>query len=101
MIIPSKRFCDLCKNEIAEGQLFCALTYPIDQADRELFAGSKAGRELFPNIRQLLQFNANAAVSLEICRPCIDAILPMVSELKTDAIRRMVADRMRLVREWE
>lgn len=96
MIIPQKRLCDLCKNEIPSTDRHSTMSYPLDHHDIELLAPKVdgTGREVFPGLR-LVTFAKPETFLFEFCRGCVDGILPMLAELKTEKIKTFVDDRVR------
>jgi hypothetical protein len=101
MHVPARRLCDLCRNEIDTSRPFPTMTYPLDQADLQLLAPpAPASRsDVFPGIAFVVWPGTANTYSFEFCRDCIDGILPMLKDLKTDYIRRWMEDRQRRQRE--
>lgn len=93
MIVPSKRFCDLCKNPIDTSRPFTTMTYPLSDSDRELLAPTAPSTAIFPGIRALLANISIESYAFEFCQPCVDGILPMLNALKTEYLRRYVESR--------
>lgn len=97
MRIPEKRLCDLCRNELVPGEQVIGLNYPLDAQDVDLFL-PRSGvtiHEMLPGLSRIPFVAKPNAFIFEICRPCIDAILPMLKELKTELLRDQLAERDR------
>lgn len=97
MILPSKRLCDLCKIDIAEGSPFIQLLYPLDRDDLVGLYPSRPDQPpgtIFGDISVMVGQRANT-YQFEICLPCGDGILPMLASLKREYIQRFVEDRRR------
>jgi hypothetical protein len=94
MMLPGKRLCDLCKNEIPAHVRYLSMSYPLDRNDHQLLepAAATADRDVFPGLR-ILTFVKPEVFVFEFCRACVDGILPMLAELKTEAIKRLVNER--------
>jgi hypothetical protein len=102
-VIPGKRVCDLCRNEIPAGVKFPTMNYPLDREDVRRLLEPKAsgnGLDIFSGMRAFAQASRSEAVQFEFCRSCVDGILPMLPDLKTRIIHEMVEHRAR-AREQE
>lgn len=96
MIIPSKRLCDLCKNEIPEGQRYSTLTYPLERADVERLLPAPPPASLGSGFLGVVLGCAQPdTLAFEVCRGCVDGILPMLEVLKGECIERIRRDRER------
>ena len=99
MIVPGKRLCDLCSNEIPSGVAHARLSYPLQPHDRELLWPARET----PIGSILGDLNAlglqPAEYMFEFCRACVDGVLPMLAELKSSYIRRLVEERRRRATE--
>ena len=91
MRIPEKRLCDLCKNELVGPHIL--MTYPLDQADHALIA---------PQLPPVPKSMFGLMVTLtpdswrfEFCRGCAEGFMPMLAELKTQAIKSWLEERAR------
>jgi len=92
--IPEKRLCDLCKQEIDLSRPFPTLHYPLDSRDLELITPKReAPRGDVFGLSTMLWGSTPNSYQFELCRGCVDGFLPMLSELKTDYIKRLVAER--------
>lgn len=99
MIIPAKRQCDLCKNNIPEGRHFCQVLYPLDPQDKAAL-GIRRPEQFDSILGDLHQARLESATyQFEMCRECVDALLPMLSNLKSEYIQRFADERRRRTAE--
>jgi hypothetical protein len=92
--IPEKRLCDLCKQELDLTRPFPTLHYPLDRQDLDLIAPKREAQrgEIFG--LSVMRLDLTPSIyQFDLCRGCVDGFLPMIAELKTDYIKRLVAER--------
>lgn len=95
MIKPATRHCDLCTNEINRGKAFASLNYPLDRSDAELIR-AEGMSPAPPSIFGLaMQMPMPSHYQFEICRPCVDGLLPMLDELKRKYLEQHAIERRR------
>jgi hypothetical protein len=95
--------CDLCKNTIDQEQAWPLILYPLDDVDKrrirddvEAAFGPLSGNPMFGMIAPMLGSLIPDRWKLEVCRGCIDGIVPQLRELKTEQIiakARQLAER--------
>lgn len=85
MHIPEKQVCDLCKAELTGPST--VMTYPLDETDRATIRGLMLPPSA-PNALILGRLFDVAPHSwhFDFCRGCVDGLIPMLAELKTQAI---------------
>jgi hypothetical protein len=96
VITPGKRCCDLCKNEIQSGERYCPMSYPLSRGDKQLFHDASPKREgysVLGDLGSMLGSQVPDAYQFEFCRACIDGILPMLSDLKSEYLKRWFESR--------
>lgn len=97
--MPARRLCDLCKNDIDTSRAYPVLSYPLDPQDlRVLEPRIEASPGEVLGLSRLLG-GRPALYQFEFCRDCIDGILPMLSDLKSEYVRRLVDERDRRAKE--
>lgn len=89
MRIPEKRVCDLCRVELTKPHV--RMVYPLDDADRKLIEPQlpPPARSMFG----LLYSVAPEGWSFEFCCGCAEGFMPMLAELKTQAIKTWLEER--------
>lgn len=94
MQIPEKRVCDLCKAEVT-GAAYVAMSYPLDEADR---ARVRDSLKATPNPYVIIGLTFDAVPNswrFDFCRGCADGFMPMLADLKTQAIAAWLTERQR------
>ena len=81
-VIPARRQCDLCKNDIPVATPCARLTYPLESSElARLIDGAQhaaaTARLLTGGIIHVPQ-----AYLFDICLGCTDGVLPMLADLK-------------------
>lgn len=89
MIIPGKRVCELCQNEIKPGQRFITVTLPMPKAERDrVLADVEKRMPKQPgSIFGLLIGQAPEMWEIEVC-DCLTALLPQLLTARTEAVTR-------------
>src|SRR5437763_3075256 len=94
MHIPEKRECDLCHTELTGP--YVVMSYPLDQADREPLAAQLSKAMPGPMAILAGMFDATPkSWRFDFCRGCADGFMPMLAELKTQAVKTWLAERQR------
>lgn len=91
MRIPEKRLCDLCKGELSGPHI--VMSYPLDQVDKA------AIEQQFPpppkgNFFSFMTVTPDSW-RFEFCRGCSEGFMPMLAELKTQAVTTWLDERKR------
>jgi hypothetical protein len=95
---PGKIECDLCHNEIPRGVKHAGIVIPLSKDDRDMFIKEiqrdmpKMEHNIFGGMMTAERM-APAYWSFEVCVSCIDGILPMLRELKTEQIQNILRER--------
>lgn len=95
---PGKTECDLCHNEIPRGVKCAGIGIPLSKDDRALFIKEierdlpKPEHNIFGGMITAERI-APEYWSFEVCVSCIDGILPMLRELKTEQITHILRER--------
>jgi hypothetical protein len=73
------------------GVAMVGITYPLDPADYAALQPVEPP----PSLLGLggLVVPRNSSYIFEVCRPCVDGILPMLASLKTEYLQRLVDER--------
>ena len=95
MRVPAETLCDLCQGELTAPAV--ELHYPLDLADQAFISSSvrEQVQQLDALNRLLLDVALPRTYRFDICRGCIDGLLPMLADLKTTGIRALVAQALR------
>lgn len=92
MRIPEKRLCDLCKLDIVGP--YVRMAYPLNAADR-----ARVEQQLpKPPSTGLFGFTVQWSLDawrFEFCLGCAEGFMPMLAELKTQAIAAWLAEQQR------
>lgn len=92
MRIPEKRLCDLCRLELTGPHV--RMAYPLDDADRALIQAHIPAPP--PTLLHLMFMTASPdSWSFEFCRGCAEGFMPMLADLKTQAIKGWLEERAR------
>lgn len=90
MRIPEKRVCDLCRADLTQPHV--RMIYPLDAADLKLIEAQ------IPAPPKHSLFGFIVAVqpegwTFEFCCGCAEGFMPMLADLKTQAITTWLAER--------
>jgi hypothetical protein len=92
MRIPGKSVCDLCRADLTAPHV--RMAYPLDAAVVKLLEAHVQFPSL-PNLFGALAKITPDAWSFEFCTGCAEGFMPMLAELKTQAIKTWLAERAR------
>lgn len=90
MLIPAKQLCDLCRAELVPHQPHARLSYPLDGRERETFRRSIEIPESLLGIATVLLPDCYV---FDFCVGCVDGFMPMLAELKAQAIEGLIRER--------
>lgn len=90
MRIPEQRLCDLCRAPLTARHV--RIAYPLDAAD---VASLNASLPQPPGMFREMFSVTPVAWNFEFCTGCAEGFMPMLAELKTQAIKAWLADRAR------
>lgn len=90
MRIPEKRLCDLCRVELTKPHV--RMVYPLDAADVTLL---ETRLPKPPSLFGLTFSVTPEGWTFEFCTGCAEGFMPMLAELKTQAITTWLDERAR------
>ena len=92
MRIPEKRVCDLCRVDLGT-KPFVRMVYPLDAVDIQAIQASMPPAP--PSLFGLTFTVQPEGWTFDFCTGCAEGFMPMLADLKTQAIRTWLDERAR------
>lgn len=91
MHIPEKRVCDLCRNDLTGA--YIVMSFPLDAVDRQALSAQVEAQmpEPFRILRGMFDPTPKSW-RFDFCRGCADGFMPMLADLKAQAIKTWLAE---------
>jgi hypothetical protein len=90
--IPEKHVCDLCRVELTKPSV--RMVYPLDAEDLKLLEAQLPRPNVYSPLSLLLNVTPTGW-TFDFCCGCAEGFMPMLADLKTQAITTWLAERAR------